>query len=83
MTYLKRFGLASFSAFVVLVSYTVALKLPSQLNVDVLLAILLGALACCLVAGVASAALVRKNAVAMVIASQVLSIALIGVGWRL
>lgn len=83
MAYLKRFGLASFSAFVVLISYTLALKLPSQLSADVLLAIFMGALACCVVAGMVSAGIIRKNAVAMVIASQVLSIALIGIVWRL
>lgn len=83
MAYFKRVWLAFFAAFAVLLSYTLALKLPSQLNFDVFLAIVLGALACCLISGLVAAVIVRRHPVAMVIFSQVLSIALIGVVWRL
>ena len=83
MTYLKRFWLSFITAFVVLLSYTLALKLPSQLNFDVFFAIVLGALACCLISGLVAAAVVRKHSLAMVIFSQVLSIAMIGIVWRL
>lgn len=69
MSYFKRFGLAFFAAFVVLVSYTLALKLPSQLNFDVFLAIILGALACCLISGLVASVIVRKHPLAMVIFS--------------
>lgn len=83
MTYLRRFGLASFSSFVVLLSYTLALKISSQINADILLAITMGALACCLVAGGIAAAIFRRNMIVLVISSQILSIALIGIVWCL
>jgi len=83
MGYLKRFGLSSGAAFAILVSYALALKLPSQINADVLFAILAGAFACCIVAGLLSAAILRKNLIAMIICAQVVSIALIGIVWRL
>lgn len=83
MTYLKRFGLASASAFAVLVSYTLALKLPSQLNPEVFLAILVGALVCCVVAGLLAAVFFRKNPIVMVLCAQILSVVMVGVVWRL
>ncbi|MEE7545958.1 hypothetical protein HF319_01890 [Xanthomonas sp. Kuri4-1] len=83
MNYLKRFGVSSVGSFIVLVSYTFSLKLHSEINLEVFIAILLGALACCLVAGLLASAIVRKNPVVMLIFSQVLSIAMIGVVWSL
>lgn len=83
MGYLKRLGLATSCAFVILFGFSLAMKLPSQVNADSLLAIGVGALVCCLIAGLISAALVRTNALVMVITAQVLSIVLLGIAWRL
>lgn len=82
MVYMKRFALALLSAFVVLLSYTVASKWPF-LDAGLVLAIIVGAVVCCLPAGLISAGLVRKSPVAMVLTSQVLSIVLIGIIWQL
>lgn len=83
MRYLQRFVLASVCAYVVLFCFSLAMKLPSEVNADSLLAVTVGALACCLIAGLISALLVRKNVLVMVITAQVLSIVLPGIAWRL
>lgn len=83
MIYIRRVGLAVFAAFIVLVSYSLALKLPSQINLDVFSAVLFGSFVCCFFSGLISAAMVRNNNVVMILISQILSIAMVGVVWRL
>jgi len=83
MRYLKRVGLSFFSGFVILIGYSLALRLPSQLSFDFFYAVAVGAIACCLVAGLIAAGLVRNNSVVMIISSQVIAIMLMGIVWRL
>ena len=83
MGFLKRFGLSSGAAFVILMSYTFALKLPSQVTLEVFFAIMGGGAVCCAVAGLFSALAFRKNLIVMLIVAQVISIAITGVVWRM
>jgi len=83
MPYLKRFSLAFFGSFVVVMSYGLVLNCTSQFNVDIFLLMMLGASICCLLSGLLIAAIVRNNSLVMLMVSQVLSIATIGIIWRL
>ena len=83
MSYLKRFALSAGSAFVVLGCVSLALALPSRMNSDTLRVLIYGALPVCMISGSISAALIRKNPVAMVLAAQLLAIAIVGVARNL
>lgn len=83
MNYMRRVFTGALASFIVLVSYTVALKLPSQINPDFLLATFFGALVCCLLAALAVALIVRKQVAVLVVSTQVVSILIIGLIWHL
>jgi hypothetical protein len=49
----------------------------------VFLAILVGALVCCVVAGLLAAVFFRKNPIVMVLCAQIISVVMVGVVWHL
>jgi hypothetical protein len=81
--YAKRLAVAWSASFVVVTSYAVALKLASEIDVGELAAITLVAAVMSLLSGAIAALALPKHPVAMVVATQMVSIAMIGAIWLL
>lgn len=81
MGYWKRFALAWFGTFLVFMLYTLAAhgRPPSYEDLGLMLLMVAGL---ALVTGSVAAALIRKNAAVMVLVSQVLIIAIVGMIWN-
>jgi len=81
--YIKRSILSTIGAFFVLIFYSLAAIPFNQVNVDRFFAIIVGALACCLVGGFISAALIKSNDAIRLILAQVISVIVLAALWRL
>lgn len=77
MNYLKRLSIAWSTAFVVMAYYTLAVKSSLAFNIEIVLTILIASLISSFASAIISAALIRKQIVLMVVASQILAISFV------
>ena len=82
MKFHKRFLVSFLAEVVVMASYSFALKLPSQVNSDFVLSVLVGGAVCCGIGALLSSLIFKSHQLAMILVAQVLSILIVGALWH-